>query len=277
MNTVFCKFCGSNTERIFENGLECKFCNTVQVHIMPSDQVLHDYYLNFNNSYTGGGPAQNQIKYARSYLKLVRSFKNKIHRLLDVGCSNSPFPNIVVDLKIEVSILDVVRPINLDERVNFFQGLLDSDFCIPVNQKFDVITAWAVIEHVRDVDFSISNTSKSLNIDGYFFLTTPEIGTFMSNYNMGRTPWFFTPEHLHILSPNCLAKIAEKYGLKLVSNGHFEITYIRYFVRYYVIGFAETLLGLCMKYFSEKLFEKIKMRRLSSFKGIQYMVFKKFS
>lgn len=272
---MLCKFCGAKTDLVFENGVECRLCKTVQVQVMPSDKVINEYYLNFNNSYTGGGPAENQIKYATAYFNLVRSFRKKINRVLDIGCSNSPFPNLVSDLNFEVSVLDVVKPKDLDERIIFYQGLLDNNYSIPENQKFDVITAWAVIEHVKDVELSLLNISKSLDINGYFFLTTPEIGTFLSNYNMGRTPWFFPPEHLHILSPKCLASVSDKFGLKLVSHGHFEISKLRYFIRYYLIGLTETIIGFFIKLISEKIFKRIKNNRLSRFKGIQYMVFKK--
>jgi hypothetical protein len=272
---MLCKFCSSKTDIVFENGLECRSCKTVQVQVMPSDQVINDYYLNFNNNYTGGGPAENQIKYAIEYFKLVLRFRNKINHVLDIGCSNSPFPNLVSNQNIEVSVLDVVKPKDLDGRIFYYPGLLDNNFCIPENKKFDIITAWAVIEHCKDVELSLFNISKSLESDGYFFLTTPEIGTFLTNYNMGRTPWFFPPEHLHILSPKCLEIIGEKFGLKLVSHGHFEISKIRYFIRYFLIGGIETAIGFVVKLISQKMFETIKNKRLSSYKGIQYMVFKK--
>lgn len=272
---MLCKFCGTETDLVFENGVECRLCKTVQVQVMPSDQVINEYYLNFNKNYTGGGPAENQIKYATAYFKLVRTFRRKINRVLDIGCSNSPFPNLVNDLNIDVSVLDVVRPKDLDQQITFYQGLLDNNFSIPENQKFDIITAWAVIEHVKDVELSLENISKSLDIDGYFFLTTPEIGTFLSNYNMGRTPWFFPPEHLHILSPKCLGFVSDKFGLELVSHGHFEISKPRYFIRYYLIGLTETIIGVLVKLTSEKLFNRIRNKRVSLFKGIQYMVFQK--
>jgi 2-polyprenyl-3-methyl-5-hydroxy-6-metoxy-1,4-benzoquinol methylase len=273
---MLCKFCSSETDLVFENGLECRSCKTVQVQIIPSDQVITDYYLNFNKNYTGGGPAENQIKYAIKYFKLVRSFCKNINEVLDIGCSNSPFPNLVSKENIKVSVLDVVKPKVLDDRIFFYQGLLDNQFSVPESKKFDVITAWAVIEHCKDVDLSLFNISKSLETEGYFFLTTPEIGTFLTKFNMGRTPWFFPPEHLHILSPKCLAIIGDKFGLKLVSHGHFEISKIRYFIRYYIIGGIETIIGFVVKLISKKMFLKIKSKRLSSFKGIQFMVFKKY-
>jgi hypothetical protein len=91
-----------------------------------------------------------------------------------------------------------------------------------------------------------------LELGGYFFLTTPEIGTRLSNWNIGKTPWFFPPEHLHILSPSCIINIASKYNLEYVTNGHFEISKIRYLVRYILVGFGEAILGGIMYFISKK-------------------------
>lgn len=272
---IKCKFCESDTDKIFENGVQCKRCRSVQVITMPSDEVINDYYLLFNENYHGGGPAVNQIKYAIQYLKLVRKYIKSFKTILDVGCSNSPFPNLANRCGVKVSVLDVVKPSNLDDQIEYYNGLLDNGFNIPENLKFDVITAWAVIEHVKNVDVSFENISSALNDNGYLFLTTPEIGTTLSNYNLGKTPWFFPPEHLHVLSPKCMINIAAKYNLELVSWGHFEISRIRYFIRYYVIGLSESLLGILIYTVSKTFFKNIKLKRVSSFKGIQYLVFKK--
>lgn len=270
-----CKFCNSDTEKIFSNGVQCKKCHTVQVIKMPSDQQINDYYLSFNKNYHGGGPAKNQIKYAVQYFKLIKKFVINFTSILDIGCSNSPFANLVIKENYNVSVLDVVKPISLDNKIVFYHGLLDNGFNIPDKTQFDVVTAWAVVEHVKDVDVSFKNISNLLTQNGYFFLTTPEIGTPLSNLNLGKTPWFFPPEHLHILSPACIINVAKKYNLEFVKNGHFEISRARYFIRYFLFGYGEALLGFIICIISKKIYIKIKNRRLSSYKGIQYMVFKK--
>jgi 2-polyprenyl-3-methyl-5-hydroxy-6-metoxy-1,4-benzoquinol methylase len=275
---VKCKFCNSNVKIIFENGVECSSCRTVSVINMPSDEEIQNYYLKFNQNYTGGGAASNQILYAKKYLNLVKKHFKKIpFSILDVGCSNSPFPNLISDSIISTSVyvLDVVKPLNLNSNITFNEGLIDNSNIKLGNLKFDIITAWAVIEHVKDVDISFSNISQLLNKNGHLFLTTPEIGTFFSNFNLGKTPWFFPPEHLHILSSSTMENIAKKYNLTLIKKGHFEISKFRYFIRYYFFGLIETIIGLPFYFFSKKTFDKLKMQRVSSYKGIQYLIFKK--
>ena len=272
-----CKFCNEDVDVLFENGVECTSCKTVSVINMPSDEVINDYYIKFNQNYTGGGAATNQILYAKKYLKLVKKYSANFSSILDVGCSNSPFPNLCSDTikNLSVSVLDVVKPFNLKSSIRFYEGLIDNPRICIENTKYDIITAWAVIEHVKNVDQSFENISKLLNKNGILFLTTPEIGTFFSNYNLGKTPWFFPPEHLHILSSTTMENIAKVHDLVLLKNGHFEISRFRYLIRYYLFGLIETLIGLPFFLFSKKYFNKIKKSRISSYKGIQYLLFTK--
>jgi hypothetical protein len=64
MKNMKCKFCNADTEKCFNNGVQCKVCHTVQVIEIPSDDIINNYYLTFNKNYHGGGPANNQIRYA---------------------------------------------------------------------------------------------------------------------------------------------------------------------------------------------------------------------
>lgn len=270
-----CKFCNSDTERIFENGIQCLVCKSVSVIEMPSDKIISDYYETFNDTYHGGGPKSNQIKYAKKYLKLIESFRKDFATILDIGCSNSPFPNLASSSKYSVSVLDIKKPFELFSDVTFYEGFIDSNFSVPATIKFDIVTAWAVIEHVKNVEKSFENISSILNEKGYLFLTTPEIGTKLSNWNFGKTPWFSPPEHLHIMSPSCLKRIGKKYDLHLVASGHFEISFPRYLIRYYFIGFIEAVLSLFVGAISREKLKNIRRSRISKYKGIAYLVFRK--
>jgi hypothetical protein len=63
----------------------------------------------------------------------------------------------------DVSVLDVIKPLDLDNRIVFYEGLLDNGFDISPSKKFDIVTAWAVIEHVKDVIFLLIISQMSWN------------------------------------------------------------------------------------------------------------------
>lgn len=139
-----CKFCNSNVCKLFSNGVECYKCKSVSVIEMPSSDEITEYYNKFNQNYTGGGSSDNQILYAKEYLKLVNKFNKYFKSLLYIGCSNSPFPNLPIGngfVNLNVSVLNITEPKDLNPSIKFYKGLLDSGFSIPNNQQFDVITA----------------------------------------------------------------------------------------------------------------------------------------
>ena len=139
-----CKFCNSNVCKLFSNGVECYKCKSVSVIEMPSSDEITEYYNKFNQNYTGGGSSDNQILYAKEYLKLVNKFNKDFKSLLDIGCSNSPFPNLAIGngfVNLNVSVLNITEPKDLNPSIKFYKGLLDPGFSIPNNQQFDVITA----------------------------------------------------------------------------------------------------------------------------------------
>jgi SAM-dependent methyltransferase len=269
-----CKFCNSPTIKNYTNGVECLNCFSISTINLPSREEISDYYKEFNKSYTGGGAAKNQKKYAFKYLNLVKKIIHDNSFVLDIGSSTSPFPNYAT-LYYKVSVLDIIKPLNLNEKIIFNSGFLDDKFPTEFFNTFDAITAWAVLEHVSDFDLAIKNISYSLKDGGYVFLTTPEIGTFLSKYNAGKTSWFFPPEHLNIFSKKALELITSKYNLTIIDNGHFELNSYRYFLRYIIIGILETFLGFLIYLFSKKLFKYFKYSRYSYYKGIQYFILRK--
>jgi 2-polyprenyl-3-methyl-5-hydroxy-6-metoxy-1,4-benzoquinol methylase len=271
-----CKFCNSPTIKNYTNGVECLKCYSISTIDMPSRDEISDYYNEFNISYTGGGNAKNQSKYAYKYLNLVKKHILANSNILDIGSSTSPFPNYA-NLYFNVSVLDIIKPLNLNDKITFKSGFLDDNFPTDFENSFDAISAWAVLEHVSNFDLAIHNISCSLKNGGYLFLTTPEIGTFLSKYNAGKTSWFFPPEHLNIFSKKALKLMVSKYNLTLIDNGQFELNSFRFFLRYILVGFLETVFGILIYSISKKLFLYFKHTRYSYYKGIQYFILRKNS
>jgi hypothetical protein len=79
---------------------------------MPTDDELKDYYLSFNDDYHGGcrtkGAKKRQIHYAEKYLEIGDRFSNG-KKLIDIGSSNNPFPNIASQNGYKVTVVDYVK------------------------------------------------------------------------------------------------------------------------------------------------------------------------
>jgi 2-polyprenyl-3-methyl-5-hydroxy-6-metoxy-1,4-benzoquinol methylase len=274
MTQLVCKLCnGDITRRDDRGGIECGACGSLMVEQVPSMEELSKFYANFNSRYTGGGSSggKNQILYAQRYLELVKRHSNQ-GSLLDMGCANNPFPNVAAHDGFKVTAMDYSRPDLLDANVHFEYGHLNSTDLLRSGLEFDVVTSWAVIEHVADPDLAFAILSKLLKKGGQLHLTTPEYGTSLTSSSAGRTRWFYPPEHLHMISPAAMRTLARRHGLKLVEWRHFEIGRLRWLARY-GIGAAETLLGTLLRTFNETAWESARVRKTTRYIGIAYYRF----
>lgn len=276
MNKYNCRICGYLSDEKHWGGVECPECRSVSVITLPTTEELNVYYTDFNDKYLGGTKdGGNLQKYANRYLDLVKLYSPG-GSLIDIGSSTSPFPNLSLHNKFDVAIIDYIKPKNLDSRIKYINANLDSISSIPVNLygTYDIVTCWAVIEHVRDPLTACHIISKLLRPGGLAFLTTPEVGTVLTNNSIGRSPWFFPPEHLNLISPKGMNILFDNFNMKLIDNGRFELSGIRFIARYGV-GFFEAIFGKLIKYIFPQYWNDSRDKRLQLFKGISYMVYKK--
>jgi hypothetical protein len=257
-----------------DDGEFCKNCGSVFATNMPTDEELAEYYRNFNIVYHGGGRtngAENrQFRYAEKYLDIVNKFSNG-KLLIDIGSSNNPFPNIAQSNGYNVTIVDYVKPQNLNTKITFINSNIEG--LNSMSKDFDIVTAFAIIEHTKDPQLSLHILTNLCKINGIIVIYIPEIGLFADNYSLGTSKWLFPPEHLSLLSKNALIKIMEQNDNKLLYYKRFEINVFRYLIRY-GIGITEGTIGYLAKlFFGERVWLKIRQKRKSIYTGLSIFVF----
>lgn len=271
-----CRLCGCELVSKQWGGGECDTCGSVSVVVVPTNEALAKFYLAFNEAYKGGGSSEgrNLKRYARRYLSIIQRYVKK-GALIDIGSSTNPFPNYAASEGFDVTALDYIKPADISQQVRFIQGSIDDeDLAIQYKNEFDVVTAWAVAEHLPRPRISARIMASICRPGGMLFLSTPEIGTFLTNYSIGRSGWFYPPEHLNLLSPAAVSKIFEPYGCTIVKWGRLELTPARFLVRY-GIGFFEAALGILIKLTLPKKWQSLRDSRVHRFCGISYFVLKK--
>jgi hypothetical protein len=270
-----CRICGGTTTAAGRDALECQQCESVIVRVVPTADELTAFYAKYNDSYSGGGGSggRNQIRYAEAYLRLVRRFTTG-GSILDVGCANNPFVNLATRGGFRASAADFTRPSHLSPEVTFRFGHLNDDSWVTDEDTYDSVTAWAVIEHVRDPALAFQTLGALTKPGGRVFMTTPEAGTTLTRWAAGGTPWFYPPEHLHLLSPGAVERLADPHGLELTKWGHFELTPLRWLARY-GIGVFETASGALLRGLSPARWRERRRTRRQRFVGIAYYVLRK--
>lgn len=271
-----CRLCGFELMPKQWGGAECDACGSVSVAVVPTNEELAEFYRAFNEAYKGGGSSEgkNLTRYARRYLHIIQKY-TETGTLIDIGSSTNPFPSYAANEGFNVTALDYIKPVDISQQVRFIQGSIDDeDIALQYENTFDVVTAWAVVEHLPRPQISAKIMANICRPGGMIFLSTPEIGTFLTNYSIGRSGWFYPPEHLNLLSPAAVSNIFEAYDCTLVKWGRLELTPVRFLARY-GIGLFEATIGVLIRTMLPRKWQTLRDSRVHKFTGITYFVLRK--
>jgi SAM-dependent methyltransferase len=170
--------------------------------------------------------------------------------------------------------MDIVRPKKLANSISFIAGLIDRQDIIDLKSNFDVITAYAVIEHCRYPSIAVKNLISLCKHGGFIILTTPAVGRFGDKYALGYSPWFIPPEHLNLISPRGIGMMFNHMGAKIIQFGTFELTSGRKMLRQ-MIGVVEGSIGFFIKKIAPDLWRSYQCRRATNVREIHYFIIKK--
>jgi hypothetical protein len=248
----------------------------VSVTEPPSPAQIEAFYADYGLSYNGGGSSQggNLDRYARRYLALVSRWRDG-GRLVDVGSASNPFPNHAARAGYDTTVVDFTRPRGLQANVGFIAGHMnDEQVLVGRSAAFDIVTSWAVMEHVLDPPRSAAVLAGLCQPGGLIIVSTPEAGTLLTRHAIGHSPWFYPPEHLNLISPRALGWMFDAAGCRLLHWGRLELSWWRYAARY-GLGLAGLACGVTARAASPQWWQAQRDRRVQRFQGVTYFVFEK--
>ncbi len=184
------------------------------------NQTAAEYYLS---------PAKLQSDYApvrfERELRLFRKYF-RAGAVMDVGCSSGAFlfqlreqfPGCYEILGTDVSgpALDHAESRGIPvARGSFIEGIVD-------NRRFDVITLWAVIEHVVEPKAFIEKAAKLLKPAGLCFVLVPNIKSLAVRL-LGSKYRYIYPQHLNYFTAETLQKLfASDFSTAELRSTHFN-------------------------------------------------------
>jgi 2-polyprenyl-3-methyl-5-hydroxy-6-metoxy-1,4-benzoquinol methylase len=181
----------------------------------PYDLYRNKFIKNKENKYTFKLRKKINIRKAAQASKFI----NKNSYVLDFGCGNQNF------LK-ELSRLGYKKLFGTDINTKFNKS---SKIVIKKNinefkMKFNLITMWGVLEHVKNPLVLLKNLSLYLKKNGFILLETPNAESLLMQYIMeqnqsGQTILrFLEPaRHLFFFSRNFFKSIEKKIKMKMIS------------------------------------------------------------
>jgi SAM-dependent methyltransferase len=170
---------------------------------IPSDAELREFYGRYKD--LRADPRIVALNAQRN-LEVLRNFGlDETSWILDFGSGNGEFVQAAGDrcYGIELSLSDRCPQI------------FDGTGALP-RQRYDFITLWGVLEHLRQPSQVIEELATLLRPEGIMAITTVDAE--------GAIPYYYKPpEHLTYWTKNSLARLLEPYGLEMLQAQPYEM------------------------------------------------------
>ena len=243
-----CYLCGSKSvHHVFTKlSHEIWLCDNCHLYTLKFDydydKFIHDYYQ--KGYFTGNKKLRAYADYEgdkavislnmRNYLRKIRSIvgarraspvstKNApAHRpkLLDCGCAMGFFMEEANRMGFDAYGVDISK--YAAERAQYLfdgkvkLGPVEKVDKIFTKEKFDVITMFDLIEHLKDPILVIKKLKKLLNNDGIIVLQTGDVSSNWARRQGQNWHFFAPPQHLHFFSRDTITKMLESAGFKVI-------------------------------------------------------------
>lgn len=223
-----CIVCGGAESSPLYQGLRrCASCAYVFADLGMSEAEFHALY---EKGYFFGEEYQDYLK---DKAVLQKNFRLRLEelaphldparhkRLFEIGCAYGFFLELARSRFESVAGMDVVedgvrhaRSLGLDaERGDF----LARDFG---GRRFDVITLWDTIEHLRSPQLFLEKAASLLDSGGLVAITTGDIESLNARLKKDKWRLIHPPTHAHYFSTRTLRRLLERQGFEVVGESH---------------------------------------------------------
>ncbi len=222
----------------------CNSCSLLFTNPKPAIDHIGDYYKSeeyVSHSSTKKGLVNKVYGWVRSYtLKKKISLLKQLtdgKRLLDIGAGTGHF--LAKAKESGFSVLGL-EPDEDARRVALTENgieLKDLSLLHGLDESFDVISMWHVLEHVYNLQTDLEKIVSLVNRDGVLIIAVPNYTSFDAQYYKEFWAAYDVPRHLYHFSPKSIIPLVESKGLK------FELMLPMKFDGYYVSMLSEKYKG----------------------------------
>jgi SAM-dependent methyltransferase len=210
----------------------CWSCNCYFMNPQPKDESMSDFYNSANvedtieqsileasaNRYLNPNLRdyffKNRIEPLLPYLK-------KVERILDIGCGVGVFVRYMHDLGYNVEGIDVSKC-----SVSFGHNKLNLGHLTRVSdwttfkprKKYDLVTAWTVIEHLKDPYKFVKYAKNLLHSEGFLLTEFPTVDSLLFELLKENFFWVMPPYHQFLISPVGMKVLLERCGFRIVEE-----------------------------------------------------------
>jgi 2-polyprenyl-3-methyl-5-hydroxy-6-metoxy-1,4-benzoquinol methylase len=231
---VSCIFCGPDKDSfiLFRKGTmtvaRCE-CGFVYSATQPKQATLDKFYSKSDAMTTWSTIKESPKEERRQREKFSGAIDllkdHHVGSVLDIGCGNGRFLHMVKDFIPGVEVLgvdqndDALKVANMLGVKTHNQSLID--FLNEDKRKFDAVSLWGVLEHVKSPFWTLRQVAKKLNPQGLLIVCVPNVESLVVRTLWGKCSTF-CPQHLWYFSQDTLKLAFESSGLKLIACNTIE-------------------------------------------------------
>lgn len=181
---------------------QCRNCDSAFTQNILSEENAKDFYSQGDSANRWSLVPFDVQKHDRQ-VDCIRRYLSGRQKVLDVGCNTGEFLDYAKSLGCKTAGIEYSENSRavLKEKGHFAFSSIDE-----VEEKFDVITAFDLIEHLYDVPKFFAACNKILNKDGVLIILTGNIRSLSAQ--LSGAQWWYTQYPEHIVFPS------KKYFLK---------------------------------------------------------------
>lgn len=206
------------------NIVSCNACGFKFTNPRPDDAVLGDYYkaeeyISHTNTKKGLVNKLYHLVRSRTLKKKLDLVKSYVPRgtILDYGCGTGMFLETCKNAGWETFGMepdDEARKIASRSNLNLFsdKGRINTYI---TDKQFDVITLWHVLEHVTDMEETLSFFKRRLTKNGILIIAVPNHVSFDAKHYKEHWAAFDVPRHLHHFEKKTIKQLVEASGFQL--------------------------------------------------------------
>ena len=207
--------------------VSCESCNFKFTNPIPDISDLGEYYKSedyISHSNTKKGLVSRLYHLVRNYTlkKKLALVSSNVSRgtIMDYGCGTGMFLDICQEAGWRAFGMEPdsgARKIAKDMKLKVYKDKAELE-ASHREEKIDAITLWHVLEHVTDLDNTLSYFKTKLSKDGVLIIAVPNYTSYDANHYKEFWAAYDVPRHLFHFEVTSLSNLLGSYGFVLEST-----------------------------------------------------------
>ncbi|EPY6472742.1 methyltransferase domain-containing protein [Clostridium sporogenes] len=204
--------------------VKCKKCGLIYTNLIPSEESMDEFYFQVWKERRKGGKYTNVdnsieflISMSNKRLEKLENIYKKKGSILDIGTGIGVFTGVAKERGWQVEGLEFNKNDCEYAKKNFGITLLQENFYDFSNdRKYDVVTMFEVIEHLRTPLKDLKKIGEIVKKDGMFVIATPIVDSLHAKKEGLNAANWYVVAHLSYFSFDVLKNYLHLAGFKIV-------------------------------------------------------------